>query len=362
MRTHWLRVLTILALLAWYIFFLAWPINLIRADLGRHIKNGEILLSSPLHSWRPLLTTNFYSYTFPNSPFINHHWGSGVVFYLVHHASGFNGLSIFVIAVNIATLAFFWLSARRYVSFAQAAFISFLLIPFMAERYEVRPEIFSFLFIGIYWYILDGYRTNMIQDKMLWLLPLFQALWINLHVYFFFGFVLLAAFVIESLIQKNSQLRPGRLVTVGVAMIVTACLNPSFLKGFFYPFTIFNNYGLALEENTPLISHLRLVPGYVNGWICLLVALTVMILTLLALMKNRRSIPVSYWLVGSFIFLLVFKSVRNISFLAFFGFTFIAFLIHTLRPASPPQENRHQTYEPMAGGRHCCCQLSHTLS
>ena len=63
-------------------------IHLVTADLGRHISNGRALLTDS-----HVLDTNFYSYTFPDVSFVNHHWGSGVVFYGIHQWFGFDGLS-----------------------------------------------------------------------------------------------------------------------------------------------------------------------------------------------------------------------------------------------------------------------------
>jgi hypothetical protein len=80
------RVLAIWAtLLAIYAaVFFAIPINLATADLGRHITNGALLLQG----MTDVLTSNFYSFTEPNQPFTNHHWGSGVVFQLVQSSVG----------------------------------------------------------------------------------------------------------------------------------------------------------------------------------------------------------------------------------------------------------------------------------
>src|SRR5262250_2121111 len=64
-------------LLAVYGYFLAHSINLTDSDLGRHLKNGELVIQSRL-----VARTNLFSYTFPDQPFVNHHWGSGVIFYL----------------------------------------------------------------------------------------------------------------------------------------------------------------------------------------------------------------------------------------------------------------------------------------
>src|SRR5262249_2541808 len=64
------------------------------ADLGRHLKNGEILLQGSWQDKQAILHRNFYSYVEKEFPFINHHWLSGVVLYLLWRLFSFEGLTI----------------------------------------------------------------------------------------------------------------------------------------------------------------------------------------------------------------------------------------------------------------------------
>lgn len=68
-------------------------------DLGRHWKNGELILSSatPPGTVGRLLHTNFYSYATPDFEFVNHHWLTGVVYFVVWKAAGFAGLNAFYV-------------------------------------------------------------------------------------------------------------------------------------------------------------------------------------------------------------------------------------------------------------------------
>src|SRR5438128_2309762 len=69
-------------LIVWYAITSAEVIDLTNGgiDLGRHLKNGELLLSPAASQ---ILHTNFYSYTQPDLKFVNHHWLAGIVFYAV---------------------------------------------------------------------------------------------------------------------------------------------------------------------------------------------------------------------------------------------------------------------------------------
>ena len=122
-------------------------INFVTADLGRHIKNGEIILASQGETLRgrDVLQKNLYSYSYPDFPFLNHHWGSGVIFYLVHQVFGFSGVSILFLIVSLATFGIFFDVARKKSSFESAFLISVLLLPLLVDRTEIRPEMFSYL-------------------------------------------------------------------------------------------------------------------------------------------------------------------------------------------------------------------------
>src|SRR5438067_514916 len=70
------------------------PIAAITQDLGRHLLTGKIIVTTQAVS-----KENLFSYTYPHFPFINHHWLSEVIFYLVYLLSGFNGLLILTVSV-----------------------------------------------------------------------------------------------------------------------------------------------------------------------------------------------------------------------------------------------------------------------
>src|SRR5438552_1318336 len=82
-----------LILSLYFCLFSVQKINFLTADIGRHIKNGEIFLHSAEFkiSKSELLHTNLFSYTNPDFPFINHHWGSGVLAYIIYSVAGFKG-------------------------------------------------------------------------------------------------------------------------------------------------------------------------------------------------------------------------------------------------------------------------------
>ncbi len=249
-RSLFWKIFLCAGVLAFYAVALAQPITLVSTDLGRHLKNGEIFL----HSFS-VPQGNYYSYTHPEYPVVNHHWGSGVLFYLIERVAGFAGLHIFFIAISVATLGIFLSVGVMEGNFVAALFTAILAVPLMASRAEVRPEALSYFFTAVFLWIIWHYLEGKIFRRWLWLLPALTALWINLHIYFFFGFGLIGLGMIEAayrwLVKKQEDYRERlrSLALAGVASGIAALLNPAGIHGVSYPFKIFNNYGYRLLEN-----------------------------------------------------------------------------------------------------------------
>src|SRR5579864_8396776 len=96
------KILDKLAILAIFtLLFLSFlhPISAITQDLGRHLLTGKIIVQT-----HHVPKANLFSYTYPAFPFINHHWLSEVVFFLLTQTLGLHGLLVFT--TIIATVAF----------------------------------------------------------------------------------------------------------------------------------------------------------------------------------------------------------------------------------------------------------------
>src|SRR3990172_439707 len=192
-----------LLLLAWFCFLMAGKIDLAAADLGRHLKNGEWIVNSGFdfsEKGSPIYE-NFYSYTHPDFPFVNHHWASGVIFYLVHKAAGFTGLSAFNIFLAAVTFSVFFFVALRESNFAIALAISAFLAPLMTERREIRPETFSCFLAALFFLVLWLWNEKKISGKWLFVLPVLSAFWVNLHVYFFLVIFLIGVFFVSEIAE-----------------------------------------------------------------------------------------------------------------------------------------------------------------
>ncbi len=323
-------------LLTLFIFFLLiagffHSISAITQDLGRHLLTGQIILQT--HS---VPKVNLFSYTYPNFSFINHHWFSEVIFYLTNDVVGFNGLLILTILTVTAAFAFVYFYALKKGNIFAVTIISILSLRVLFERTDVRPELFSFLFLSIFIVILYKYREH--YTRWIFLLPFLELLWVNMHIYFPIGIAVIGLFLIDhfshvmlnSFQHLNHQEPRSRnkfgmtkkgtiLIAIFIVSTLATLLNPNGLEGALYPFRVFNNYGYTIEENQTVFF----LWNYFHGKTTILyffIASSLLFLSLLITIKKTRPVD---WLLAIFFTYLAANAERNFP-LFVFG-TFIPF-------------------------------------
>lgn len=317
------KIILFFLLIFYFIFLTASKIDLTRVDLGRHLKTGELVFKKEF----PLFT-NFYSYTHPNFPTINHHWGSGPIFFLIKKFFGFVGLSIFYLMLSLIGFLLCFHLAVKNSNFNFAFIISLLTIPLMAERREIRPEIFSYFFSILFFWILWHYIHNLINFRWLFILPFLQIFWVNLHIYFFLGPFLIAVFLFDRFIakSKNKKFEIKILILIFLLTVIFSLLNPFGLKGIFYPFNIFKNYGYRIVENQSICFLERL--GFIKNpnFFIFKMNFTILFLSFaLVLIFNRRSFSSILFILSAVFSTMAWLAIRNFSIFGFFTLPIISY-------------------------------------
>ncbi len=293
-----------LVLIIFFITLVTQPIHLVTSDLGRHIKNGELILAGQTD----IFAKNVYSYTNPQIVVTNHHWGSGVLFYLLHKIGGFELLSIAATMLLSIALLLFWKIGQRNTTWHNPMIAIILFLPLIVSRTEPRPELFSYLLSGIFLYLL---RSN----RHLWILPLLEVLWVNLHIYFSLGLIFI---ILHMLLTK----RPN--IALLLACIAATLINPNGWRGTIAPVTLLTNYGYRLLENRPLINiPLTASPFIQYVWFALFVSAAAIFV---GWRKKHHLLSVLLLLIGV---VATFASIRNA---ALFGFLGIAMVPHIAQP------------------------------
>lgn len=225
-----------------YLTFLLFQQDLsMMSDLGRHLKMGEIVLDCMC-----VPQTNLFSYTDPNFPIVNHEWLVQVIFYLTSVWFGLHGLLILKMIIIIISFSLMYLVAMRYGSTFWTVIFSLLGITIFSTRFFVLPELFSYLFIALFIFIIEKYKESK-KYYLLWILPLIELFWINTHIYFILGLGIYFFFIGSELIKTKAVNK--RLIIIGIVLILSTFINPSFIKGAILPFTFHSNYNFSVEEN-----------------------------------------------------------------------------------------------------------------
>lgn len=325
----YIHLLLLLSLILWYGLLAIKPIELYGTDTGRLIKNGEIIAASftdQINKDKNLFNSNYYSYLYSDYPFINHHWGAGIIFYLIFKYFGFVGLHLFSILINLSAVLIFFRRALAYGNFWAAYAAAFAFIPMFALRHEVRPELFSYLFLALFFLILLKYRDNKKTFKSLYFLPGLMLLWVNLHIYYVFGYLLLLLFFIDTIIRDPVDKKSiKKYAFIAVLTLAAGLANPHGLVGLLYPLNIFNNYGVVVAENISLYSVSQL--GLLDKSIILMFLISVifyLILYLSILTKIHWKQVYLYWLIFSIFAFLGWLITRVLALYAFFAIPLIS--------------------------------------
>jgi hypothetical protein len=254
----WFEAGTIATILSVYAALLTHPIDLTVGDLGRHLKSGELVVQNRL-----IAQSNLFSYTAPDYPFINHHWGSGVVYYVVERLAGFDGLSVFFIAISVTTVWLFLNLAAKLSSFPIAAILAVVCLPILITRHEIRPEMFTYLLSGLFLRILWRYKQGKVGFRGLCCLPLLQLFWVNLHIYFFLGIGLVGLSLFESLIEQflrhsaEAKSQSRQLFAILLGTVLVSFVNPAGVSGALYPLFIMQGFELPVIETYSVPRVLR---------------------------------------------------------------------------------------------------------
>ncbi len=314
--------LALILLLGW---FYSQEKIFITSDLGRHIQNGKQFIEHGV-----VVKTNYYSYTEPERQVINHHWGSGVLFYLLRDHFDFKGARIFFVIISLITVCLLLEAAIRLSDFKTAYIFSVLSIPLLVYRCEIRPEIFSYFFLALYLFLLLNVRERKLPFHFLWILGITQILWVNLHIFFFLGPFLVLTFLIDSYLNNNDIREVKKYTLLILLLCLTSTINPYWIKGALTPLTIFSEYEFEIAENSSLFfirSRFPRITTFLHTEILLFIAFSGIILTALVKKVRQAIIPV---IIMTLFGLLTFRVNRTMPVFGFFFIPMGAYIFHLL--------------------------------
>lgn len=327
------HVFVVIFLISWLNLFLLREINLCAVDLGRHIKSGEIILET-----HKIISTNLYSYTYPDFPFTNHHWGGAVILFLVWKLAGFSGLSFFYIVLSLLTFLIFFNLARKNSNFSVAVLASVLAIPLIGERTEIRPEVFSYFFSAVFFWILWNWKRGGISSRWLFALPLIELAWVNSHIYFFLGIGYIGLFWLDEFIQyiksfkennvRSQYLKIKKITGILLLTSIVTLINPFGVKLIAYPLNIFRNYGYRVAENQSVTFLDAWGMQNNNLFLIKIVILAIAAGFILLIIANRRRFSWIIFCLAVVFSAMAWMALRNFTLFGFFAIPILAYIFY----------------------------------
>ena len=186
-------------------------------DLWGHVYFGSVILANGR-----LPTTNLFSFTSPDHPWINHEILAECAFAAAFRHLGSPGLLVLKLMIGLATFGLLWrMIARRTDSLAATALSLAACGSLLSPGFLVRPQIFTFLGLAILWERIHRYDET--RDwRSLVVLPALFALWINTHGGVVAGLGVLLVYV--ALTGVSGRRRSERLQLGLVVLLSTLAL------------------------------------------------------------------------------------------------------------------------------------------
>jgi hypothetical protein len=183
--------------------------------------------------------TDSFSWTQKGSPWVVHEWLALFLFWEVYSTChGFLGLIVLKIAVISLTICILfthlcWANGSKLIP---AVLLAALAAMAASIGFEVRPQIFTYLFVTLVSSMVLRARANNYFDKKIWLLVPIYAIWANMHSGVIVGIFLLMAWSVGDLIdganqaeeaERNAlQVRGRVLLTISLACTLATLLTP----------------------------------------------------------------------------------------------------------------------------------------
>src|SRR3990167_8870203 len=254
-KTPWLAVLSFF-LLALYIVRVYPPA--FSADTYWHLSIGRQVFEE-----KQIPKYDKYVYGPSDTSFTSTEWLAGLIYFLSVKLLGVNGLVFIRLFLGILTLYFLFLTLKL-ISNNQLLINGLTLTTgfVLGTRLFDRPELFSYLFLSVLQYLLIKSFIRKKFDKMLYFCPLIFLIWLNIHPYVPFGFLILVFWALIFLINCKKEFSL-RLIKPWVIAVVSTIIIIVIQKQQFLIFLNAKNRNIQISDLSPLIDIIPRSANYI---------------------------------------------------------------------------------------------------
>jgi hypothetical protein len=253
------------------------------ADTAWLIKTGQYIIDHGLPATDP------FSWTCHDRPIVIYQWLFAVLLGLLFQQGG---LWLVGLATCIAVgLLYIWYLPAAMMRQGVKSVYAFGLLSLVCSPvwFWARPQLASFILIPIFTVILELTRHDG-KQKWLWCLPLLMVLWANLHSFWFIGLAMVAAYLLEAILQRTTA--NSKALLIALCCCLTAVLINPYGWGLIQShlsFTTEPDFGTIRELQPLLLTqakyHLSLLLYLILAW-C-------------AIIFGRSAVPLSGLILGA---------------------------------------------------------------
>jgi len=171
-------------------------------DIWWHLKTGEYIVNH-----KSLPTAAEFNYALPSQEWINIGWIFDVCAYAAYKVAGIPAVQVLKITVILSSFLLILLLLIKFYGGIQWYTTLILLLAVIAGsvRLQPRPEAVSFLFITLFWYILESYRRKELTGNKVYFLaavPVIEMVWANVHPFYAIGIIIAGIYLFSAVVQK----------------------------------------------------------------------------------------------------------------------------------------------------------------
>ena len=225
-----------------------WPITLTDTDLWYHLTSGRYLFEH-----RAIPHDSFFSFVEPPRAWSDYFWLFQGLVFLIHSWSGYFGLIVLralaYLAAMVLIIRYFFNGLEERERISWCAFLTVLYALILIPRYvNVRPHIFTYLFIVMFLYLLE-HRP----EKARWL-PALAVLWSNLHgIEYPVMWLITGSYGLEHVLNRLTGRAPShragrRFLPWLILSMAAVCLTPHGLRLLRLPFQSLGYFSAYIAE------------------------------------------------------------------------------------------------------------------
>jgi len=217
-------------------------------DTGWIIRTGQYIL---LTYGAPHADT--FSWTYSGRPFVAYQWLAEVLAAVLYQSGGL--WTVGLCFALIAGFTFLFILPLLWIVRGIPPAIPYLVLMLVLSPhwFNVRPQVFSYLFLLLFIYLLEHYRTTQNSQK-LWMLVALSVLWANVHLFWSIGLLLIAIYLVCDLWRsRNIKGAASPLLLVLTLSAVAITINPYGPEIYHYLWTFLNkSQFMGMNEVKPL--------------------------------------------------------------------------------------------------------------